>query len=75
MLERELTAVSTAREKLHGHLDQLEEKVAPGNVTRVAWWWLRRSSKKHPVVFTLGAVATIGIIVGLVSWALVDDSE
>lgn len=74
-LRRDLTRVAEARRELGQSLDDIEARLMPGHVGKVLMWVLKRESKKHPVPFTLGAIGLGGLVVGLISWALVDDSD
>ena len=67
--------VSSARGALANNLDEIESRLMPGNVGRVAMWWAKRQAKKHPLSWTIGGVALGGLIIGLFGWAIVDDSE
>ena len=74
-LSRDLKRVTEARRELGQSLDEIETRLMPGHVGKVAMWVLKRESKKHPLPFTLGALGLGGLVVGLISWALVDDSD
>jgi hypothetical protein len=67
--------VRAARSELGGHLDEIETRLLPGNVGKVALWWAKRQAKKHPLAWTIGGVALGSIIIGLFGWAIVDDSD
>ena len=73
-LSSELRRVRDARSELGGHLDEIETRLLPGNVGKVALWWAKRRAKKHPLAWTIGGVALGSIIIGLFGWAIVDDS-
>ena len=74
-LSRDLKRVTEARRELGQSLDEIETRLMPGHVGKVLMWVLKRESKKHPLPFTLGALGLGGLVVGLISWALVDDSD
>ena len=67
--------VSSARGALAKNLDEIENRLMPGNVGKVAMWWAKRQAKKHPVSWTIGGVALGGLLIGLFGWAIVDDSD
>lgn len=73
-LAREQREVELARENLGNALDDLEKKFSPSHITRVSSWWVRRSAKKHPIVWTAAVVGAIALVIGLISWAILDDS-
>lgn len=69
-LERELRATTRAREQLGSHLDELEARLMPGHVGRVAWRLLRRSTRRNPLPWTLGLTGLAAAVVGLIGWAI-----
>ena len=74
-LRPQLRRVSAARNKLGGHLDEIETRLLPGNVGKVVLWWAKREAKKNPLAWTAGGVALGTVLIGLLGWAIVDDSE
>jgi hypothetical protein len=75
VLRREQDDVTQAREQLGATLDEIERRLMPGNVGKVASWWLKRQSRKHPIPFAIGGVALGGLVIGLLSWAAVSQDE
>jgi hypothetical protein len=75
VLKRQQDDVSNARAQLGRSLDEIERRLMPGNLGKVASWWVRRESKKHPIPFAIGGVALGGLIIGLLSWAAVSDDD
>ena len=74
-LSPQLRQVTAARSQLGAHLDEIETRLLPGNVGKVALWWAKRQAKKHPLAWTVGGVALGSVIIGLFGWAIVDDSD
>lgn len=73
-LRDQVRQVGQARQELGVHLDELERRLMPGHVGKVGLRWAKRHAKKHPLPWTIATVALGGLIIGLVSWATVDDS-
>ena len=74
-LAREQEAVDVARDNLGRALDEVEAKFHPSHLSRVGSWWFRRSTKRHPVIWTGVVVGAFALVVGLVSWAVLDSSR
>lgn len=74
-LSPQLRQVKAARSQLGDHLDEIETRLLPGNVGKVALWWAKRQARKHPLAWTVGGVALGSVIIGLFGWAIVDDSD
>jgi len=75
VLERQEDDVTSAREQLGRSLVEIERRLMPGQLGKMASWWIRRASKKHPIPFAVGGVALGGLIIGLLSWAAVSDDD
>lgn len=75
MLKAEQRRVSEARRDVALALDEIEKRLAPNNLARVAWWWAKRSARKNPVLWSIGGVSALALVAGLISWAALDDRE
>ncbi|MEX2441140.1 MAG: DUF3618 domain-containing protein [Pontimonas sp.] len=74
-LEQELRRAEQARDRIGENLDDIEHRVAPGNLLRVASTLARASARSHPVAWAIGAAVSLAVVVGVVTWALISDDD
>lgn len=74
-LEQELRRAEWARNRVGDYLDDIEHRVAPGNLAKVAATFARASARSHPVAWAIGAAVGLAVVAGAVTWALMSDDD
>jgi len=64
-----------ARAHLGQALDEVELRFHPGYITGVSAWMLKRSFRRHPIVWGVVGAAAVTLAIGLVVWAVLSDDE
>jgi len=64
-----------ARAQLGQTLDEVESRFHPGYITGVSAWMLKRSFRRHPIVWGVVGAAAVTLAIGLVVWAVLSDDE
>jgi len=64
-----------ARAQLGQTLDEVESRFHPSYITGVSAWMLKRSFRRHPIVWGVVGSAAVTLAIGLVVWAVLSDDE
>ena len=74
-LKADVRRATEARDRLGGHLDEIESRFMPQYVWRIARVWAAHSAKKHPAAWTVGGTAVGATVLGLIGWAIFSRSD
>lgn len=74
-IKRDVARSAVARDNLGNQLDEIERRFAPSYLSSVLSSLVRTSAGKHPVVWAVAGAAVVAALVGLVSWALLNDDD
>ena len=72
---QERARANRARRALGDALDEVEQTLYPGNVGRMLAWTLKRSFRRHTVVWGVAGSVAVAVAVGLAVWAVASDDE
>jgi hypothetical protein len=72
-LEQEARRVARARDQVGEYLDDIEQRFSPGHLAKVGSALVRASATRHPVVWAVSAAVGLGVVAGIVTWALMSD--
>jgi len=74
-IKRDVARSAVARDNLGNQLDEIERRFAPSYLSSVLSSLVRTSAAKHPVVWAVAGATVVAALVGLVSWALLNDDD
>lgn len=74
-IKRDVARSAVARDNLGNQLDEIERRFAPSYLSSVLSSLVRTSAGKHPVVWAVAGTTVVAALVGLVSWALLNDDD